>query len=120
MIFRCRGGFDGSSVPRRTLFSIFNFHFSIFSFPRQPHFSLFNFQFFCPSTNTLFNFHFFSLPRQPLFSIFNFQFFLSLGKHSFQHSFSKYVRIVISLFANQQPQGRNTSSQELQLDVVFS
>ena len=48
-----------------TFFSLFIFHFSIFSFPRQPffHFSIFTFQFYL-------------FPRRTLFSIFNFFFLI--------------------------------------------
>ena len=65
-----------------TFFSLFNFHFSIFSVPRRTLFSIFTFQFsicIAPSANTLFNFQFSFFTFQ--FSLFNLYWYL--GKPPF-------------------------------------
>ena len=69
-----RGDFNGSSVTRRTLFSIFNFHFVLL--PRRTSFSIFNFQFsicIAPSANTLFIFQFSICIGPSANTLFNFQ-----------------------------------------------
>ena len=100
MIFRCRGGFDGSSSSRRTPFSPFTFHFSLcmglsvtpfFTFqfvllPRRTLFSFSNFHFsICngPLANTLFNFHFSILCVSSATPFFNFHFSRFFGEHPF-------------------------------------
>ena len=69
-----------------TFFSLFNFHFSIFSFPRRTLFSIFNFHFsICngPLANTLFNFHFSILCVSSATPFFIFHFSRFFGEHPF-------------------------------------
>jgi hypothetical protein len=86
-----------------TFFSLFNFHFSIFSFPRQPffHFSIFTFQFVLVSRQlplSLFNFHFSILCVSSVSTLFNFQFSIFKSTTAINIVLCYIIREIVIIF----------------------